>query len=196
MNTIVLETTEQGDVGVDVYQRLSNDRVLFISGEINDKVATDISATLLLKNNENRKDKITLFINSPGGHLRNVFMIFDMMKIIKAPVETICIGAAMDAAAILLSAGKKGMRLATKNSFISVGQLEHNWSSQFSMTDVQKIMQITEKDNKSMMEVFAKTTGKPLSTILNDFDRRVFMNAVRAQKYGFIDKVVSFGKGK
>jgi ATP-dependent Clp protease, protease subunit len=193
MNTVVLEETEQGDMPVDVYQRLSNDRILFITGLINDKVATDIAATLLLKDNED-EGKITIFINSPGGSLRNVFMIYDMMRMIDSPVETICIGSAFDAAAVLLSAGEPGMRLATKNSFISVGQLEHNWTSQFNMTDVEKVMQITEKDNKSMMEIFAQTTNKPLSQIYEDFDRRVFMNSVKAKKYGFVDRIITFSK--
>jgi ATP-dependent Clp protease, protease subunit len=194
LNTIVIETTEHGDMPMDVYQKLSNDRILFIANVISDSVATDITATLLLKDSEDSEKKITLFINSPGGDIRNIFMICDMMHIIEAPIETVCIGAAMDEAALILASGTPGMRFATKNSIIAVNQLSHDWVTHSDLTDAKKYLDLAVTDNKRMMEIFAKTTGKSVKQVAEDFNRRVFMNANQAVKYGLIDRVVSFSK--
>lgn len=195
MNTIVLESTEHGDMPIDVYQKLSNDRILFISNAIDDNLATDIVGSLLLKDSEDPDKKITLFINSPGGDIRNILMICDMMNIISAPIETVCIGSAMDEAAIILASGTKGMRFATKNSRISASQLVHDWMARANLTDAKKYLDLAVSDNKKMMEVLAKTTGKPLKEVMAAFERRVFMNANQAMKFGLIDKVVTFNKG-
>ena len=194
MNTIVIEQTEMGDTPLDVYQKLSNDRILFVTGDIDEKTATDICATLLLKSHENEEKKITLFINSNGGNIRDVFMIYDMMLMIDAPIETVCVGAAADEVAVLLVAGEPGMRLATKNSLISVGQLENKYGMHANMVDAKKYMQMTEEDNKRYLSVIAENSGKTLKQISENFDRRVFMNATKALKYGLIDKIVSFSK--
>jgi ATP-dependent Clp protease protease subunit len=194
LNTLVLETTEHGDLPVDVYQKLSNDRILFICNAINDQTAADIVATLLLKDSEDSEKKITIFINSMGGDIRNALMIYDMMKMIDSPIETVCIGAAMDEAAIILAAGAPGMRFATKNSRIAVSQLVHDWITHANLTDAKKILDLSIRDNKRMMEILASCTGKTIKQVMEDFDRRVFMNANQAAKYGLIDKVVSFNK--
>lgn len=194
LNTFILETTEHGDIPVDIYQKLANDRILFISDYVSDKIATDIIATLLLKDSEDSEEKISLFINSSGGDIRSVFMIYDVMQMIQAPVETVCIGSAMNESVILLSAGEPGMRLATKNSIFSVSQLEHDWMTRANLTDAKKIVTRYARDNKNMMEIIAQTTGKPLKQVLDDFERRVFMNAPQAAKYGLIDKIIAFSK--
>jgi ATP-dependent Clp protease protease subunit len=194
LNTIVLETTDLGDMPMDVYQKLANDRILFISDQINDMVATDITATLLLKDSEDSEKKITIFINSEGGNIRNALMICDMMNLVEAPIETVCIGAAMDEAAIILSSGTPGMRFATKNAVIAASQLVHDWMTHADLTDAKKYLDLGISDNKRMMEVLSKTTGKTLKQVTEDFDRRVFMNASQAAKYGLIDKVVNFSK--
>src|SRR5579864_7292899 len=98
-----MEQTEHGEVPMDVYQKLAKDRILFITDYIDDDVATDLIATLLLKDHENNDEKIRLLINSPGGDIRNAFMIYDVMTMIQAPIEVVCMGAAMDEAAILLA---------------------------------------------------------------------------------------------
>ena len=179
---------------IDVYQKLSNDRILFISSFIDDRLATDIIATLLLKDSEEPDRKITLFINSPGGDIRNVLMICDMMNMIEAPIETVCVGSAMDEAVIILSSGTPGMRFATKNSVISASQLVHDWMTRADLTDARKYLELATVDNKRMMDIIAKTTKKSLKEVMAFFDRRVFMNASQAQKFGFIDKVVTFSK--
>lgn len=183
-----------GDMPLDVYQKLSNDRILFVTGEIDDLVASDICATLLLKSHEDEEKKITLFINANGGNIRDVFMIYDMMQMIEAPIETVCIGEAIDESAIILAAGEPGMRLATKNSIISVGQLEHRYAMHADMVDAKKYMHMTEEDNRRYLSVIAETTGKSYKEVEADFDRRVFMNATKALKYGLIDKIVRFSK--
>jgi ATP-dependent Clp protease protease subunit len=194
LNTIVTETTEHGEIPMDVYQKLANDRILFICDDIGDEIATDITATLLLKDSEDSEKKITLFINSQGGDIRNTLMIVDMMNIIDSPIETVCIGAAMDEAALILASGTKGMRFATKNSRISVGQLVNDWMARANLTDAKKYLDLAMSDNKRMMEIFAKSSGKSLKQVMDDFDRRVFLSAPQAAKYGFIDKVVNISK--
>lgn len=190
MNTLVLETTEQGDFAVDVYQKLSQNRILFISDVINDKLAAYISASLLLKNAESSKDKITIFLNSDGGDIRNALMIYDTMQLISAPIETVCIGSAMDEAALILLAGTKGMRFASKHSTIAVGQLVNNWISFSDLTDAKSNLDQAKDDNKRMMEIIAKTTGRNLKDTMDFYDRRVFFNAQQAVKQKLIDKVI------
>ncbi len=194
MNTILTETTEHGEVPVDVYQKLAEDRILFICDHINDKMATDIVATLLLKDAENCDEKITIFINSGGGDIRSVLMIYDIMQLINSPIETVCIGSAMDAAAIILSSGNIGNRFATKNAIISISQLEHDWTSMSDMTDAKNHLEQGVLDNKRIMEIFSKNTNKSIKQIMEDFDRRVFMNTNQAIKYGFIDKMAGISK--
>lgn len=194
MNTIVTETTDHGEFPVDIYQKLSNDRILFICDVIDDKLATDIVATLLLKDSENPEEKITLFINSEGGDIRNVLMIYDMMCLVQAPIETVCIGSAMDEAAIILAAGTPGMRFATKNSVISINQLTHDWVNVSDLTDAKKVLDQFLSDNKKMMEILAKSCSKTYKQVIEDFNRRVFMNCNQAVKYGLIDKAVSVKK--
>lgn len=194
MNTLVLEATEHGDVPVDVYQKLSNDRILFITEVITDQLASDIVATLLLKDSEDSEKKITLFINSKGGDIRNAFMIYDIMQMIDSPVETVCIGEAVDEAVVILASGEPGMRFATKNCRIAVSQLVHDWITNANLTDAKKILDLAMSDNKHMMDILAKASGKTTKQVMADFDRRVFMNANQAVKYGLIDKVINVSK--
>lgn len=194
MNTIITETTEHGEIPVDIYQKLASDRILFLCNHIDDKLATDIVATLLLKDSEDSEKKITLFINSEGGDIRNVLMIYDMMSMISSPIETVCIGAAMDEAAIILSAGTPGMRFATKNSVIAVSQLVNDWMAYADLTEAKQMLDQVVSDNKAMMNIIAKNSGKTVKQVMQDYDRRVFLTAAQAVKNGLIDKVVTFNK--
>ena len=194
MNTLVIEETENGEMPLDVYQKLANDRILFICSQITDELATDIAATLLLKDAEDSDKKITLFINSDGGDIRNALMIYDVMSMVHAPIETVCIGSAMDEAAIILAGGTPGSRLATKNSVIAVSQLVHDWYTQANLTDAKKILDQSLSDNKRMMDIIAKSCGKTIKQVSEDFERRVFMNANQAVKYGIIDRVITSKK--
>lgn len=190
-----MEETETGEYPVDVYQKLSEDRILFLCNNLTDNIATDLISTLLLKDNENN-EKITLFINSMGGDIRNALMIHDMIQMLGSPLETVCIGSAMNEAVILLAAGTPGMRYVTKNSIISVSQIVNEWAAHANLTDAKKILDLTVKDNKRMMSILAECTGKTLKTINSDFERKVYMSPNQAVKYGLVDKVVKISKGK
>lgn len=194
MNTIITEQFDEGEMPVDIYQKLSDNRILFICDSLTDKLATDIASTLMLKDIENPEAKITLFINSDGGDIRNAFMIYDVINMIEAPVETVCMGSAADEAAIILAAGTPGLRLATQNAVIAVSQLVHDWMSISDLTDAKVLLEQATYDNKRMMEIFAKTTKKTLKQVMSDFERRVFMSSSQAVKYGLIDKVISFAR--
>jgi ATP-dependent Clp protease protease subunit len=194
LNTLVLEQTEQGDVPMDVYQKLAQDRILFLSDSLHDGLASDMVATLLLKDSEDPDRKITVFINSYGGDIRNAFMIYDVMTMIQAPIETVCIGAAMDEAVIILAGGTPGMRLATPHAVISATQLVNNHHMHTDIPGAAALLKQDKLDNDRLMEILAKTTKKPISRIRKDFDRRVFFNAKQAMKYGFVDRIVQFNK--
>jgi ATP-dependent Clp protease, protease subunit len=194
LNTLVLKTTDQGEFPIDVYQKLANDRILFICDLITDQLASDIVASLLLKDAEEPGSKITLFINSTGGDIRNIFMIYDIMKMIESPIQTVCIGAAMNEAVLLLAAGTPGMRFATKNCRLAVSQLINDYILDSNLTDAKKMLDLSVQDNKRMMDILAKCTGKTSKQLMQDFDRRVFMAAPQAVKYGLIDKVVKVSK--
>jgi ATP-dependent Clp protease, protease subunit len=194
LNTTITEDTEMGEIPVDIYQKMADNRILFICNHIDDKIATDTVASLLLKDNENPGEKITIFINSDGGDIRNVFMIYDMMQLIQSPIETICIGSAMDEAAIILAAGTPGMRYATKHAAIAVSQLVNQWMNYSDLTDAKKNLDLYVNDNKKMMEIIGKCSKKTFKQTMIDFERRVFMNASQAIKYGIIDKLMKFSK--
>lgn len=191
----MLETNENNEeYPVDVYQKLSNDRILFICSVINDEVASDIVANLILKDAEDSDKKITLFINSPGGDIRNAFMIYDVMQMISAPIETVCIGTAADSAALILSSGAPGMRFATRNCNIVVSQLAHEYSMQANLIGAKKILDLYLLDNKRMIEIFAKNTGKTIKKITEDFAERIFLSSSQTLKYNLIDKIINIKK--
>ena len=194
MNTIAIEMTEQGEIAIDIFQKLSGDRILFITGDIDDDMAADISATLLLKDSEDSNSKITIFINSRGGDIRNALAIYDVISMIDCPVETVCIGSAMKEAIIILIAGTPGMRFATKNSIICVSQLINTIMQHSDLTDAQLLLSLSVGDNKKMMNIIAKVTGKKLAEVMSDFERLVFMDCKQALKYGFIDSIVKYNK--
>jgi ATP-dependent Clp protease, protease subunit len=194
MNTLVLEQTDQGEMPVDVYQKLSGDRILFLTDYLDDTLASDIVATLLLKDSEDSEKKITLFINCHGGDIRNAFMIYDMMSMIHAPIETVCIGAAMDEAIILLAGGTPGMRLATQHAILSATQLVQSFHMHTDLPGAKALFEQEKIDNQRLMEILAKTTKKTISQVKKDFDRREFFSAKTALKYGFIDKIVTPNK--
>lgn len=194
MNTIITEETDQGEIAIDVFQKLANDRILFITSDIDDNLAVDICAMLLLKDVEDSSKKITIFINSQGGNIRNILAIYDMMKMIQSPIETVCIGSAMKEAVILLTAGTPGLRLSTKNSIICAGQLINDTASVVDLTDAKTSLDQSLDDNKRMMEIIAKTTKKSLKQVMSDFERRVFMTSQEALEYGFIDRIISTNK--
>jgi ATP-dependent Clp protease protease subunit len=194
LNTIVTETTDQGEIPVDVYQKLASSRILFLNSDVDDKLATDIVATLLVLDSENSDQKISLFINCHGGDIRNILMIYDAMCMVQSPIETICVGAATDEAVVLLTAGTKGMRFATKNAVISVGPLENQNFSVGNLTDAKKMLELHTRDNKNMMDILAKTTHKSVKKVMEDFTRKTFLTPSQAVQYGLIDQIITSNK--
>ena len=159
MNTLVLEQTENGDVAMDVYQKLAQDRILFLSEDLHDELATDMVATLLLKDSEDPDKKITLFINSHGGDIRNAFMIYDVMTMIQAPIETVCIGAAMDEALILLAGGARNAFCYQARHYRShpiIARITYAYR----FAGCRRFDAQHKLDNDRLMDILAKTTGK------------------------------------
>jgi len=189
MNTIITETTENGIVAVDIFSKLANERVFFINGYIDDKMAADICASLLLKDVMDSDKKISIFINAEKGDIRAVFMIYDTLKVLASPIETICLGMAMDETVLLLAAGTKGMRYATENSMIGVSQLIHDKSYYSNLTDAKSVLDRSIQDNKDFMKALAKLTGRKLSDISKQLSKKQFLTAKQALKYGLIDAI-------
>lgn len=193
LNTIVTETTEFGEVPIDIYQKLSNDRILFLNNDIDSNLASDFCATLLLKDNES-KDEVIVFINSEGGDIRSALMIYDTMRMVECPIKTICLGFAADEAALILVAGSPGLRFATKNSVISVGQLQDTGSMMGNVNSAKTLLDQAIRDNNRMMEIIAKHSGKPLNEVVKTYQDKVFMTAAGAVKHGIIDAVINSNK--
>lgn len=175
---------------IDVFQKLSDDRILFITDFIDDRVSSDIAATLLLKDAEDEESKITLFLNTEGGDIRSVFTIYDMMKIVACPIETICVGAAMNEAVLLLAAGTPSMRFATQNSVISVSPLTQDEHYRANLEDAGSILKRIQKDNKNFMSALAKSMDKKVSDVSSQFAKKTFMTAKQAKAAGLIDQIV------
>lgn len=194
MNTVVLEETEFGDQPVDIYTRLSSDRILFITDIVDDLVSADICATLIHLDLESPGEPITVWLNSPGGDARDVLMIFDVMQLISSPIEVVCVGNALDEASLILAAGTPGMRRATKNAQISVTQLNQDYMNHGSITDAKEILKLSKDDNKKFMEIYAKCCNKKVKEVTDKFEKRVFLTPQEAKSFGIIDNIVQFTK--
>ena len=185
---IVIEQTERGERGLDIFSRLLVDRIIFIGTPINDTVATLVTAQLLYLEVQDPEKDINLYINSPGGSVTAGLAIYDTMQFVKPDVATTCIGQAASMGAVLLAAGAEGKRFALPNSRIMIHQPLGGMQGQASDIEIQaKEMQRI----KSMLnEILAKHTGQDLAKIEKDSDRDYFMSAVEAMNYHLIDKVV------
>ena len=184
----VIEKSQFGERAYDIYSRLLKDRVIFIGGAINDEVANLIIAQILFLQSEDEKDDIRLYINSPGGAVTAALAIYDTMQHVKPDIETICVGQAASAAAVLLSAGEKGKRFALPNSRIMIHQPMGGAEGQAS--DIAIAAKEILRVKKTLNEILAQHTGKSKTRIEQDSERDRFMTSLEAQKYGIIDKVV------
>lgn len=184
----VIEKTYQGERAYDIYSRLLKDRIVFLSGQINDDIANIIIAELLFLESEDPKKEIQMYINSPGGEVYSGMAIYDTMKYIKSPVSTICVGLAASMAAFLLAGGEKGKRFSLPNSRILIHQPAGGTQGQASDIKIQaeEILKVREEMNK----ILSENTGQPLPVIERDTDRDFYMRSLEAKKYGIIDKVI------
>ncbi|NLY21504.1 MAG: ATP-dependent Clp endopeptidase proteolytic subunit ClpP [Tissierellia bacterium] len=185
---MVVEQTNRGERSYDIYSRLLKDRIIFLSGEINDDVADLIVAQLLFLEAENPEKDIQIYINSPGGSVSAGFAIYDTMQYIKADVSTICIGRAASMGAFLLAAGTKGKRFALPNADIMIHQPLGGAQGQASDIKIQaeKILFIKDQINK----ILSERTGQSIDKIAFDTDRDYYMSSEEAVEYGLIDKVI------
>ena len=183
----VIEQTGRGERAYDIYSRLLEDRIIFLSGEINDQVADLVVAQLIYLESTDPNKDVIIYINSPGGSVTAGMAIYDTMNYIKCDVSTICIGLAASMGAFLLSSGTKGTRFSLPNSEIMIHQPLGGFQGQASdiMIHAQNIQKIKEKMNA----ILAKNTGKDYEQVVKDTDRDNFMTAQEALEYGIIDKI-------
>ena len=184
---MVIEQTGRGERSYDIYSRLLEDRVIFLTGEINDQVADLIVAQLLFLEGKDSAKDISLYINSPGGSVSAGFAIYDTMNYIRCDVSTICVGMAASMGAFLLSSGAKGKRFALPNSKIMIHQPLGGAQGQASDIAIQAEEILRTK--KRLNEILAENTGQDLAKIEFDTDRDFYMTAEEAEKYGLVDKI-------
>jgi ATP-dependent Clp protease protease subunit len=185
----VVEKTGKGERSYDIYSRLLKDRVIMLSGEVNDQMASTIVAQLLFLEAEDPTKDIYLYINSPGGVITSGMSIYDTMNYIKPDVSTICIGQAASMGAFLLSSGAKGKRYSLPNSRIMIHQPLGGARGQ--ATDIQIQAQEITRIKQLLNEILAEQTGQKVSKLEEDTDRDNFMSADEAMKYGLIDEVIT-----
>ncbi len=194
---MVVEQTSRGERSYDIFSRLLKERIIMLSGEVNDDTANLIVAQLLFLESEDPDKDIYLYINSPGGSITAGMAIYDTMQYIKPDVSTICIGMAASMGAFLLSCGAKGKRCALPNAEIMIHQPLGGFQGQATDFEIhaKRILKIKDSLNK----ILSENTGKPLETIKADVERDNFMSAQEANDYGLVDKVISkneIGKDK
>ncbi len=183
----IVEQTSRGERSYDIYSRLLEDRIIFLSGEIDDAVANTVVAQLIYLESKDPSKDVSLYINSPGGSVSAGLAIYDTMNYIKCDVATICIGMAASMGAFLLSSGKKGKRFALPNSEIMIHQPLGGAQGQAS--DIKIAAEHILKTKQKLNSILAENSGKPLAQIEKDTDRDNYLSAQEALEYGLIDKV-------
>ena len=185
---MVVEQTNRGERSYDIFSRLLNDRIIFLTDEINDVTANLVVAQLLYLESADPDKDISLYINSPGGSVTAGMAIYDTMNYIKCDVSTICIGMAASMGAFLLSSGTKGKRCALPHSEIMIHQPLGGFQGQ--ATDIKIHADRIIKIKQDLNRILSENTGKPLQIIEQDTERDNFMTADQAAEYGLIDKVI------
>ena len=188
----VIEKSNFGERAYDIYSRLLKDRIIFLGGAIDDTVANIVIAQLLFLESEDPKKEISLYINSPGGHVTAGLAILDTMNHIKPDVSTVCVGLAASMGAVILAAGKKGKRFALPNSEIMIHQPSGGMEGTAADIEIsaKQIIRLRERLN----QILAANTGQTVAQIEKDVNRDFFMTADEAKKYGIIDKVYASTK--
>jgi len=185
----VIEKTGRGERSYDIFSRLLKDRIIMLSGEVNDQSASTIVAQLLFLEAEDPEKDIYFYINSPGGVITAGMSIYDTMNYIKPDVSTICIGQAASMGAFLLSSGAKGKRYSLPNSRIMIHQ--PSGGAQGQSTDIQIQAQEIQRMKDDLNAILADNTGQKVAKIAEDTERDNFMSALESKKYGMIDEVIS-----
>jgi len=185
---MVVEQTMRGERAYDIYSRLLKERIIFITGPIEDGMAALVVAQLLFLEAENPKKEISVYINSPGGMVTSGLAIYDTMQFVRPPVSTLCVGQAASMGSLLLAAGEKGQRFALPNARILVHQPKGGFEGQ--ATDIMLHAQEILNLKKRLNEIYVKHTGQLLQKIENILERDYFMTAETAKDFGLVDKVI------
>ena len=185
---MVVEQSNKGERAYDIYSRLLKERIIFLTGQINDNVASLITAQLLFLESEDPKKEIYLYINSPGGLVTAGLGIYDTMQYIKPDISTLCIGQAASMGSFLLAAGTKGKRFSLPNSRVMVHQPSAGFQGQ--VTDIEIHANEVSSLKKRLNEIYSKHTGKSVDEVKSALERDNFMTAEVAKDFGLIDEVV------
>ncbi len=185
----VIEKTSSGERSYDIYSRLLQDRIIFLSNEVNDDIASLIVSQLLFLESQDPGEDISLYINSPGGSVSAGFAIYDTMNYIKCDVATYCMGLAASMGAFLLAGGAKGKRYAMPNAEIMIHQPSGGAKGQ--ETEIRIVAEQILKTRERLNQILADNTGKPLDVIVADTERDNYMTAEEAKAYGLVDHVIT-----
>ena len=189
---MVVEQSSRGERAYDIYSRLLKERIIFLTGTIDDNIASLVCAQLLFLESENPKKEISFYINSPGGMVWSGLAMYDTMQYISSKIMTICIGQASSAASLLLTAGEKDMRFSLPNSRIMIHQPSGGFQGQ--VTDIEIQTEEIIKTKKRLNEIYTKHTGKSLKDIESIMERDKFFSPDEAIKFGLIDQIVKSRK--
>ena len=184
---MVVEQTSRGERAFDIFSRLLKERIIFLTGPVEDGMAALITAQLLFLESENPKKEIAMYINSPGGVVTSGLAIYDTMQYIRSPVATVCIGMAASMGSFLLAAGEPGHRVALPNARIMVHQPSGGFRGQAS--DIERHAEDIIKTKKRLNALYAKHTGKPIEEIERSLDRDNFLSAEESKDFGLVDHV-------
>jgi ATP-dependent Clp protease protease subunit len=185
---MVVEQTNRGERAYDIYSRLLKERILFITGPVEDGLSSLVVAQLLFLEAENPKKEIAMYINSPGGVVTSGLAIYDTMQFVRPPISTLCIGQAASMGSLLLTAGKKGLRFALPNARIMLHQPSGGFQGQ--ATDIMLHAQEILNVKKRLNEIYVKHTGQQLQKIEDALERDMFLTAEAAKEFGVIDTVM------
>jgi ATP-dependent Clp protease protease subunit len=186
---MVVEQTNRGERAYDIYSRLLKERIIFITGPIEDHMASLVCAQLLFLEAENPKKEIAMYINSPGGVVTSGMAVYDTMQFVKPGVSTLCTGQAASMGSLLLCAGEKDMRFALPNARIMVHQPSGGFQGQAS--DIERHAEDIIKMKRRLNEVYARHTGQPYEAIEATLDRDYFMSSEQARDFGIVDHVIT-----
>jgi ATP-dependent Clp protease protease subunit len=184
---MVVEQTSRGERAFDIFSRLLKERIIFVTGGIEDGMASLVTAQLLFLESENPKREIAMYINSPGGYVTSGLAIYDTMQYIRSPVSTLCIGQAASMGSLLLAAGEKGMRVCLPNARVMVHQPSGGFRGQAS--DIERHAEDILATKRRLNEIYVRHTGQPYETIERTLDRDHFMTSEEAKGFGIVDHV-------
>ena len=184
---MVVEQTSRGERAFDIFSRLLKERIVFVTGGIDDGLAALVTAQLLFLESENPKREIAMYINSPGGYVTSGLAVYDTMQYIRSPVSTVCIGLAASMGSLLLASGEKGLRIALPNARVMVHQPSGGYRGPAS--DIERHAEDILYTKRRLNEIYVKHTGQPLERVERTLDRDHFMTAEEARTFGIVDRV-------